>query len=174
MLRLVVPPLLLFAACGDAQDDRPLELDYLTQQVFAPTCGATTCHSSFKQAGNVVFDTPDATRRSLIDGGLIRFNSDKYDPDDPNQADLIIWITQIDPFGEGIGRMPFDYPMPNKDVQLLSDWIAAQAPGAQCNPEENAGKACNNKEVVECTADWTFGPRVQLCATDCIAGKCMP
>jgi hypothetical protein len=174
MHRLVVLPLLLVAACGDGKDDRPLELDYLTQSIFAPTCGATTCHSSFKQAANLVFDTPEGTRQSLLDDGLIRFNSDKYDPDMPNDADLIIWITEIDPFGLGIGRMPFDAPMPNADVILLKDWIAAQAPGAQCNPLENDGHACNNKEVVQCNANWTFGERIQLCATDCIAGKCMP
>lgn len=173
MLRLAWAPLLLsLAACADSIDDRPLELDYLTQAIFAPTCGATQCHSSFAQAKNVVFDTPEATRRTLVNGGLIRFTSDKYDPDDADQANLIIWITETDPFGAGVGRMPFDAPIPNRDVELLKEWIEAQAPGAQCNPEENGGNACNNKEVVQCNADWTFGARVQPCLNDCIAGTC--
>ncbi|HEY5951458.1 MAG TPA: hypothetical protein VIV40_38455 [Kofleriaceae bacterium] len=172
MHRLAWLPLLLAAACGTTTDDRPLELDYLTQAIFAPTCGATQCHSSFTQARNVVLDTPEAVRSSLLDNGLIRFDSTSYDPDSPNQADLITWITDTDPFGLGIGRMPYDAPMPNKDVLLLKEWIAAQAPGAQCNPDVGGGMACNNKEVVQCNADWTFGTRVQLCSGDCVQGTC--
>jgi hypothetical protein len=172
MHRLGLVPLLILAACGETTDDRPLELEYLTQAIFAPYCGATQCHSTYAQQKNNVFDTPQGTRRSLVDHGLIRFDSTKYDPDDPNNADLLIWITEIDPFGVGIGRMPWDAPLANKDVLLLKEWISAQAPGAQCNPESNGGNACNNKEVVQCNADWTFGARVQLCSGDCIQGMC--
>jgi hypothetical protein len=111
-------------------------------------------------------------RQGLLDNGLIQFNSTKYDPDDADQADLIIWITETDPFGLGVGRMPLDAPMPNKDVLLLEEWIAAEAPGAQCNPNLNEGRACNNKEVVQCNANWTFGARVQLCTGDCVLGVC--
>lgn len=180
MHRLVWVPLLGLAACGETTDDRPLELDYLTQAIFAPTCGTTQCHSGFSRQGNDVFDTPEATRESLVNHGLITFNSTKYDPDSPGSADLIIWITETVPFGgvpgsdgKPIGRMPYDAPMPNKDVLLLKEWISAQAPGAQCNPEATQGKACNNKEVVECNADWTFGARVQLCSGDCVGGMCL-
>jgi hypothetical protein len=173
MYRLVWAPLLLTAACGETTDDRPLELEYLTQAIFAPTCGASQCHSSFKQAGNAVFDTPETARRTLVDKALIRFDSTKYDPDNVNQTDLVIWITEIDPFGLGTGRMPFDAPMANKDIALLKEWISAQAPGAQCNPDEDMGRACNNKEVVDCNADWTFGARVQLCTGDCVGGMCL-
>jgi hypothetical protein len=171
-MRLVWAPLLLCAACGDTGDDRPLELDYLTQAIFEPTCGATNCHSSFARAGNVVLDTPENTRQTLIGGGLIRFDSEQYDPDNAGNASLIIWITQIDPFGRGIGRMPFDAPIANKDVELLEEWISVQAPGAQCNPALNEGMACNNKELVQCNADWTFGARVMLCPTECVPGTC--
>jgi hypothetical protein len=173
MHRLAWAPLLALAACGETTDDRPLELEYLTQAIFAPTCGATQCHSSFTQASGVVFDTPEAARRTLIGGQLIQFGSENYDPDKPEDAALIHWITDIDPFGLGVGRMPFDSPMPNKDVLLLQEWISKQAPGAQCDPEENNGNACNNKEVVKCNMDWTFGARVQLCAGECGAGMCL-
>ncbi len=174
MPRLAWGPLLLaLAACADNADDRPLELDYLTQTIFAPTCGATQCHSSFTQASDVVFDTPEATRRTLLGGQLIIFDSENYDPDNPDKAALITWITDIDPFGLGVGRMPFDAPMPNADVELLKEWIGAQAPGAQCDPSLFDGNACNNKEVVQCNADWTFGPRVQLCTNACAGGTCL-
>ena len=172
MHRFVWVPLLLLGACGETMDDRPLELEYLTQAIFAPSCGATNCHSTFTQAKELVLDTPEGVRTAMVDHPLLNFNSDAYDPDQPQNAALIIWITEIDPFDRGIGRMPFDAPIPNKDVELLKEWIAAQAPGAQCNPEATQGKACNNKEVVECNADWTFGARVQLCTGQCIAGKC--
>jgi hypothetical protein len=174
MLRLGWVPLLALAACGESTDDRPLELEYLTQSIFAPSCGATQCHSTFKQAAELVLDTPEGVRAAILEGagGLVSFNSTQYDPDDPNNASLIIWITETDPFGRGIGRMPFDAPIPNKDVLLIKEWISAQAPGAQCNPERNNGNACNNKEVVQCNADWTFGARVQLCSGDCVQGIC--
>jgi hypothetical protein len=173
MHRLVWAPLLLLcAACGDSEDDRPLELDYLTTAIFAPTCGATQCHSTFTQAGNLVLDNPERVRQGLLDNGLIQFNSTKYDPADADQADLIIWITQTDPFGLGVGRMPLDAPMPNKDVLLLEEWIAAEAPGAQCNPNLNEGRACNNKEVFQCNPNWTFGTRLMTCTGDCVLGVC--
>lgn len=164
----------MLAAC-DSQDDRPLELAYLTDAIFAPTCGTTQCHSTFRQAGHgkaIVLDNPEAARKSLVDTGLVTFDSGKYDPDDPNNADLMIWITQIDPFGLQIGRMPFDAPLPNKDVYLIREWIQNKAPGAQCDPEMNGGMACDDKAVVRCTADWTFGDRVMLCSGACVQGGC--
>lgn len=167
-----VPLVLLVAACGTDEDDRPLELDYLTAAIFAPSCGSTQCHSQFAMESDVVLDTPESVRRTLIGGGLVQFDSGQYDPDNPDQSGLIIWITQIDPFGRGIGRMPFDAPMPNKDVLLLKEWISVGAPGAQCNPALNDGKACNNKEVVQCNADWTFGARVSVCSGECVQGRC--
>ena len=124
------------------------------------------------RAGDNVFATPEDTRRTLVDQGLIVFDSTQYDPDDPSNAALIIWITEIDPFDEDMGRMPFDAPMPDKDIRLLRDWIAAGAPGAQCNPDSNNGKACNNTEVVQCNADWSFGERVMLCSNGCVQGVC--
>jgi len=172
MNRLVWSTLFVLAACG-SQDDRPLELEYLTQAIFAPSCGPAQCHSTFKQEANNVFDTPEGVRRSLVENGLVRLGSTKYDPDDAANAELIIWITETDPFGLGKGRMPNDAPLPNQDVYLLREWIEHETPGAQCNPEANDGKACDNKVVVQCNADWTFGTRVMVCTGDCEQGKCL-
>lgn len=163
-------------ACGGVEeDDRPLELEYLTVSILAPTCGATQCHSTFRQAANTVFDTPEAARESLVNSGLIRFDFSQYDPAEPSRANLIQWITEIDPFGAGIGRMPFDAPMPNKDVELLIEWIREPGPGrtgglafgAQCNPDANEGMACNNTEIRRCDDDWNFGELVMTCPTGC-------
>ena len=179
MHRLVWLPLLLAAACGTSTDDRPLEAEYLTQAIFAPTCGATQCHSSFVDSKGVALDTLDGVRQAMVDFALVRLDSLKYDPDNAAKADLIVWITETVPFGgvpgtdgKPIGRMPYDAPMPNKDVLLLKEWIENETPGAQCNPADFGGKACRNKEVVECNPDWSFGNRVMLCSGDCVQGTC--
>jgi len=164
----------LVAACGTTTDDRPRTIEYVTEAVLAPTCGAANCHSSFAQQRGDVFDTVEASRRSLVVNGLISFDSVQYDPADPDNAGLIIWISQTDPLGLGIGRMPLDAPMPNADVSFLKQYIKEGAPGAQCNPDANDGMACNNHTVYTCTKDWNFGDQVAVCPGDCISGKCQP
>jgi hypothetical protein len=162
--------LIALAACGTDNDDRPLTIQYVTETILAPTCGAAQCHSQFTQAKGDIFDTVEAARRSLVDNGLIQFDSVAYDPATPKQATLILWLTETDPLGLGIGRMPYDAPMPNADILFLEKWISKGAPGAQCDPE--LGNACNNKDLVQCNPDWTFGPLVMSCPVDCIAGAC--
>src|SRR5690606_35868496 len=142
--------------CGVEVDDRPLELDYLTAAIFEPTCAATQCHSTFRQAGGLIFDSPEHVRASLQSNFYVRFNSADYDPDNPARAPIIRWVTELDPFGIGVGRMPFDAPMPNRDVELLMEWISVGAPGAQCDPTRFGGRACNDNEIVQCNDDWTF------------------
>jgi hypothetical protein len=166
----------LLAACADSTDDRPLEVEYLTQAIFAPTCGAAQCHSTFTQAGLMVFDNPKGTREALVGdksifGPLLDFDSQALEPGADPQA-LMVWLTEIDPFNAKIGRMPYDAPMPNKDIKLLEEWIQNEAPGAQCDPTRNMGMACDNLTVVRCTADWNFGERVMVCPTSCGAGMC--
>ncbi len=165
---------LAVAACGTTTDDRPRTIEYVTEAILAPTCGQAQCHSTFRQARGDVFDTVAAARRSLIVNGLISFDSaPQYDPSNPANAQLIQWITQTDPLGLGIGRMPYDAPMPNEDVNFLELYIKEGAPGAQCDPDANAaGYACNNRAVYKCNADWTFGDLVTDCAGDCIGGMC--
>ena len=170
MQRYFCALVLLAAACGTETDDRPLTAQYVTETILAPTCGPAQCHSQFTQAKGDVFDTVDNARRSLVDNGLIQFDSVNYDPSHPQDAALIVWITQTDPFGLGIGRMPFDAPMPNEDVKVLEKWISKGAPGAQCNPA--SGPACNNKDRVMCNADWNFGAVIETCPGDCISGAC--
>jgi len=174
MVRLaLVLALAAAAACGTTTDDRPRTIQYVSQAILAPNCGDAQCHSTFRQAKGDVFDNVVATRRSLIRNGLILFDSPQYDPDDPANSALIQWITQTDPLGLGIGRMPYDHPIPNEDVSFLEEYIREGAPGAQCDPDLNPdGTACNNHSVYKCTADWTFGDQIEVCAGECIGGKC--
>lgn len=180
MYRLLAAGALFASACvgEDTADYRPLEVNYLTQQIFAPSCGTTQCHSTFKQAANDVFDNPEGVRASLVHNGLVRFDADKNDQTAPSKADLIVWITETDPFGAGIGRMPYDAPLPNRDVKLLIEWIQHGAPGAQCDPTETNGKVCTQDAsgrnvVVTCTEDWNFDKSTAVpCANGCAAGAC--
>jgi hypothetical protein len=160
------------AACGTTTDDRPRTIEYVTEAILAPTCGQAQCHSSFRQARNDVFDTVVNARRSLVVNGLITFDSNQYNPDNPASAQLIVWITQTDPNGLGIGRMPYDQPMPNEDVAFLERYIQEGAPGAQCNPDAPGALVCNNHAVYKCNDDWTFGEQVRTCPGDCINGGC--
>lgn len=176
------------AACGTVESDndpdgRPLELEYIVGAIFAPSCGQTQCHSKFKQAGGLVFDSPDDARASLLapaSGPLLRFDSEQDDRVrlDGIKPNLLVWLTEIDPFGQGTGRMPFDGPLPQQDLNLLSAWIreptperpGASAKGAQCNPALYDGFACNFDERVRCTEDYNFGEPEETCPGGCQVG----
>jgi hypothetical protein len=167
------------AACGTSNDDRPATLSYITEAILAPTCGEAFCHSSFKQSLGYTFDTVDAARKSMING-----LASPADASDPGNAALIIWVTVDEPFGlkdaqtgQIIGRMPWDAPLPNADVDLMKKWIAAGVPGAQCDPEEQNGQACNGNNLVTCTSDGNFGTVVTACSgatpsCQCGGGDC--
>jgi hypothetical protein len=160
-------PVLVAAGCGTSNDDRPATMDYITEGILLPTCGGAQCHAAFGANRGDVFDSVDAARRSIHRNGLATVD-DKTDPD---HAALITWVTATDPFGLGIGRMPYDAPMPNEDVALFKKWIGAGVPGGQCVPEDNNGKECDGLDVRACDPDGNFGtvqmtcdPTTQLCA----------
>jgi hypothetical protein len=147
-----------------------MTVQYVVGSILAPTCGEAACHSSFAANRGYVFDTVDAARHTLIesDPPLIQFDANQYDPAKPALANLIIWLTETDPFALGYGRMPLDGPMPNEDVYFLEEWIQAHAPGAECDPKYPT--ACDINDVVLCGDDWNFGPVVDTCATTCVLG----
>ena len=157
-------------------DNRPKTVEYVTEAILAPTCGAAECHSTFSGNDHDVFDTVIGTRSSLVNNNLIELDSNQDDRLDPSNASLIVWVTQIDPFRRGIGRMPYDHPMAFEDVKFLEDWIAAGARGAQCNPGLNTGLACDGDKVVACDSSWNFGTPMTDCkamAKSCINGGCL-
>jgi hypothetical protein len=169
MLRVAwytLAPVIALAACGTTEDDRPATLRYVTEAILAPTCGEAQCHSTFKQSLGDVFDTVTGARQSLHRNGLA-LPSDKADP---ANASLIHWVTddqpfnQRDPQGNIIGRMPWDAPMPNADIDLLKKWIGAGVPGAQCVPEDYGGQDCNGNSVVECDSEGNYGTTVMACS----------
>jgi hypothetical protein len=176
MVRLALVLALASAACGTTKDDRPRTIEYVSQAVLAPNCGDAQCHSTFRQSRGDIFDTVAGTRASLVDNGLILFDSVQYDPATPADADLIHWITQIDPDGLGIGRMPYDHPLPNEDVSFLEEYIREGAPGAQCDPARPL--SCNNTTLSTCDKSWNFKDPVIDCVgtgngSACAAGQCL-
>lgn len=174
MKRLVLIGAVLVGACGGT-DDRPRTLEYITQTILAPTCAAAECHSAFKQAVGDQFDTVDAARRSIVGNSLVIY------PDDmtaPRSSILVQSLTVglnsiLDPMSNTTVRMPYDAPMPDADVDLISAWIADGAPGAQCVPSaQNRGCLVGHTDttpvmpiyqVVECV-DGVVGNVVQTCA----------
>jgi hypothetical protein len=174
MKRFVLAGVLVAAACGTATDDRPLTLEYITRAILAPSCATAECHSAFRAQVGDVFDTPEATQRSIVANHLVRY---PIEIEDPENTLLIRVLTVgapslLDP-SSGNVRMPYDTPLPDADIELITAWIAAGIPGAQCTPNE-FGRGCQVRvetilgetrfvnEVVECP-DGNVGQRIQTC-----------
>ncbi len=135
------------AACGTTDDNRPLEAQYLTAAILAPACGAAECHSTFAQVDGYTFDTLAGMRKTIVQNGLVKLGltvcglgselgCTRFDPGAPERSDLIAWVTEIDPFGRGKGRMPQDAPLPNEDIHFIEQWITGptdeQDQGTRC------------------------------------------
>jgi hypothetical protein len=189
MNRLATLAVLFAGACGSATDDRPATLDYITETILAPTCALAECHSAFKAQVGDVFDTVEATRRTLVVNNL----ATPDDADDPANAFLIKTLTVgtpsiLDPGSTTLVRMPFVSPMPDADIHLIESWIRAGVPGAQCLPNAQ-NRGCQvittgplpQYNVVEC-ADGNAGAVVQACSPVQICdsssstgnGQCVP
>jgi hypothetical protein len=164
----VLLPIVAAVGCGTTEDDRPASMAYVAEAILAPTCGQAQCHAAFTANRGDVFDSVDAARRSIHRNSLAL----QSDSADPSNADLIVWVTARDPFDRGIGRMPYDAPMPNADIELLKKWIGKGVPGGQCVPEDFDGKDCNGKDLLECDADGNYGATLMTCAGTCTNGAC--
>ena len=189
MNRLVLAGVLLAAACGNATDDRPPTLEYITETILAPSCATAECHSAFKRQVGDVFDTPAEARRTIVANGLVVYPDDVADP---SRSYLITTLTVgnpslLDP-GSGNVRMPYDAPMPDADIELIKAWIAGGVIGAQCEPNAQ-GHGCSRTtvagrpdpvyKVVECIdgnvgADVMVCPQGQICDFYAGNGQCVP
>ena len=121
MSRLVLAAVAALAACTQTDNDRPATLQYITEAILQPNCGQYTCHSSFKKAKGYAFDTVEAAQASLT-------TSDPNAPPiintgDPPSSLLYRVLTRT------VKRMPYDAPLPNKDIDLILKWIEDGAPG---------------------------------------------
>jgi hypothetical protein len=121
MYRLVLVAVVALAACTQSDNDRPATLQYIAEAILQPNCGQYTCHSSFRRAKGYAFDTVAATQASLA-------------PTDPGAAQVINTSDPTSSFlyqvlTRKIKRMPYDAPLPQKDIDLILTWIGDGAPG---------------------------------------------
>ena len=116
---------LLLAACGvdPAEAERQLSLYNVSVTTLKPYCAAAQCHSSFRNEKNRAFDTVHATCVTLVGQGDVI-------PGDDEGSFLISVMTRT------VKRMPYDQPMPEGSLQLIKDWIKADAPGLPATVEQ--------------------------------------
>lgn len=113
MYRLAFVAAAALTACTQTENDRPATLEYITHAILQPSCGQHVCHSSFRREKGYAFDTVEEARRSLSRIVLAG------DPD----SFLLQVLTRT------VKRMPYDAPLPNKDIELIETWIMQGAPG---------------------------------------------
>lgn len=114
MFRLAVAAVVASAACTQTDNDRPATLQYITEAILQPNCAQDVCHSSYTRAKGYAFDTVAAARQSLQIQGLVM-------PTEPESSLLYtVLIRQVK-------RMPYDAPLPQKDIDLIFRWIGGSA-----------------------------------------------
>lgn len=114
MFRLAVAAAVACAACSQTDNDRPATLQYITEAILQPNCAQDVCHSSYTRVKGYAFDTVAAARQSLQIKGLVM-------PTEPESSLLYtVLIRQIK-------RMPYDAPLPQKDIDLILRWIMGSA-----------------------------------------------
>lgn len=119
MYRLVLAAVVALAACTQTDNDRPATLEYITEAILQPSCGQHVCHSSLRMEKGYAFDTVEAARRSLAPSvGLVQ-------PGDSANSLLVNALIRT------VKRMPYDAPLPDKDIDLIRRWIDSGAPGVE-------------------------------------------
>ena len=114
MFRLAVAAAVASAACSQTDNDRPATLQYITEAILQPNCAQDVCHSSYTRTKGYAFDTVAAARQSLSLPGLVR----------PTEAESSLLYTVLI---RQVKRMPYDAPLPDKDIELIRRWIEGSA-----------------------------------------------
>ena len=174
-IALVALSLAAAAGCTRGEDDRPRTLAFITEAILAPTCGKAECHSTFAEEKGYVFDTVAASRVSIIGNSMLYDGNGDYATDPTTSYLIQDIITGVEGTEAGeqnqLIRMPYDAPMPNEDVYLLEDWIAAGGEGANCVPTWNNATACDGTNIVKCGADGNFSDEIVTACAKCSVSK---
>jgi hypothetical protein len=112
MFRPVVAAAVILAACSQTDNDRPRTLQYVTEAILQPNCAQDVCHSSYTRAKGYAFDTVASARTSLkllVNAG------------EPETSLIYTVLTRT------IKRMPYDAPLPQKDIDLIFEWLTSGA-----------------------------------------------
>jgi hypothetical protein len=112
MVRVVFAVAVALVGCAQTDNDRPATVEYITEAILQPSCGQYDCHSSFRREKGYAFDTVANARSSLA---MIVVKKD------PEASLLYTVLTRT------IKRMPYDSPLPDKDIELIKTWILGDA-----------------------------------------------
>ncbi len=113
MVRVVLVVAAALVGCVQTENDRPATVEYITEAILQPSCGQYTCHSSYRMEKGYAFDTVEAAKRSLRMNLVV--------PKDIESSLLNTVLTRT------IKRMPYDSPLPDKDIELIRTWIMGDA-----------------------------------------------
>lgn len=119
MFRTVLVAAVAVAGCNQTENDRPATLQYITEAILQPNCAQGVCHSSYRMEKGYAFDTVAIARRSLTPIVCMT---------EPQSSLLYTVLTRK------IKRMPYDAPLPQKDIDLILLWMQDGAPGLDCPP----------------------------------------
>ena len=101
--------------CGGTTDDRPATWSFISPAITEPSCATVNCHSAIAQKAGVDLHDRAAGFATLVGRGFV----DTATPD----ASPVLFMMR----GQGSLRMPPDEPLPEADIVLIRNWIAAGA-----------------------------------------------
>ena len=102
--------------CGGMTDDRPPQWSFISPAITEPSCATVNCHSAIAQKAGVDLHDRASGFATLAGRG---FATPTSDPD----ASALVHLMR----GQGSLRMPPDEPLPEADIELIKNWIAAGA-----------------------------------------------
>jgi hypothetical protein len=105
--------------CGSTTDDRPAKWSFISATITEPSCATVNCHSDVAGRAGVDLATRAVGYNDLTTRGFTRL----ADPTDPASAPVLYLMR-----GRGSIRMPPDVPLPEADIMLIQNWIAAGTP----------------------------------------------
>ena len=123
MRKYLALAVVLAAACGTEEDERPATFELIALGVLAPSCGQVQCHSSTTQLEGYALDTLESAQEALVDMNVLRAVA----VDMPLEATLFRVIIGA----EGYPLMPPDTPLAPQDIALIREWLVAGAPGLE-------------------------------------------
>jgi hypothetical protein len=112
---LVVLAAVAVVGCGGTTDDRPTKWSFISPAITEPSCATVNCHSAIAQKAGVDLHDRASGYATLAGRGFV-------DPTTPD-ASAVIFLMR----GQGSLRMPPDEPLPESDIVLIRNWIAAGA-----------------------------------------------
>ena len=115
------------AGCGGPNEDRQPQWSFISPTIIEPACATVNCHSAITHQGNVDLSNSTIGYQTLVNvhGSADAGSGGTFYviPGSPDQSALMALLNAV-----GSIRMPPDNPLPQADIQLISDWISHGAP----------------------------------------------